>query len=103
MTYHQGMNSYKNSSYYKEHYYWNCGGATWRFGTSSFRKALKQNRRWMRKTIKSFNAEEKYVHRSRVNEELKNIDIEADDELIDKTLINIYNIERGKAKWYWFD
>ena len=97
-------NTYENSSYYEEHYaYWNCGGATWRFGTSSFRKAYKRERRWMRKTIKEFNAKEKYVHRSRVNEELKNIDIEADDELIDKTLINIYNIERGKAKWYWFD
>jgi hypothetical protein len=98
------MNTYKNSSYYKEHYdYWNCGGATWRFGTSSSRKADKQYRRWMRKTIKEFNAEEKYNHYSRVNEELKKIDIETDDEFIDKILSNIYNIERPKAKWYWFD
>lgn len=97
-------NTYKNSSYYKEHYdYWNCGGATWRFGTSAFRKAEKQYGKWMRRTIKEFNAEEEYVHRSRVNEELKSIDIESDEELIEKVLINIDNIERPKAKWYWFD
>ena len=105
MTYHQGMKrlGYKNSSYYKEHYdYWNCGGATWRFGTQGYRNAWKGYRRALKKFLKC-NKENEYKLRSLTKMELNSIEIEDDDEYIDKVLTKIYNFEKPKIKWYEFD
>lgn len=89
-------NNYIYSSYYQEHFnYW---VATWRHGTK--KNSYSELSKYVRKSVKEFNAGVKRNSRSNVNILLKQIDVSGEN--AEETLTAIFNAEKPRAKWYWF-
>lgn len=91
---------YRESRFYQENFNWYF--ATWRHGTQKAKRDISD---WkiFKKYMKNFNSFSRNHTRVNIKSNLQKISINSEDEEIEDIYSRIFNLERQKAKWYYFD